>query len=131
MSDKTLKIVNDLTLLQELYEDIYSNSCNAYDVLENYDDSDARYLLVANYLSMAHISYTQALSYIAANDLHHNDLEEISPSFKKFKFEFDQVIIKKDNNTSWLYSRHNDLQKAYKYVMDYTKNIIQMQMEVK
>lgn len=127
MSDKTLKFVNDLTLLQELYEDIYHNSDWAYDVLESYD-GDNQYLAALNYLTMAHSSYLQAKLYISNNDLHHTELEEFLSEFKNFKFEFDQVITKKDSNTSWLFSRKQELDKGYKYVMDYTKNFIQIKM---
>ena len=130
INEKALQIVNELSLLQELYQDIYLNSDNAYDILEKYD-GDNKYLIATNYLSMAHNSYLQAIIYISNNSMQRNDLEEFLSDFKKFKFEFDQVTVKKDKNTSWLFSTKNSLDEGYKYVMNYTKDVIQMQMEIK
>ncbi|GEM_PF-3024165 len=130
INEKALQIVNELSLLQELYQEIYLNSDYAFDVLEKYED-DNKYLIATNYLSMAYNSYLQAIIYISNNNMQRNDLEEFLSDFKKFKSEFDQVIVKKDKNTSWLFSTKNSLDEGYKYVMNYTKDVIQMQMEVK
>lgn len=107
------KLVDDLTLLLELYQDMYANVCNTYDILINFSDNELQYPLAASYLSLAHNSYTHAHIYISTHDLRDSDFEKILVAYKNVKVSFDELMVHRNMNVYRLSNRYNEFKNAY------------------
>lgn len=118
------KLVDNLTLLLELMEDVYLNSVSAYDCLKNYE-GDYKYVLALNYLGMAHNGYLKILVFITENSLEHTEILPFTSDFKDFKIQFDIVISEKYDNTSWIYLNKEQLFDTHKYVREFISSLIE------
>lgn len=117
-----------LNLLLDLGRDVYVNSINSYECLEKYD-GDNQYFIAANYLGMAHNAYLSLLIFIEKNALEGSEVNEFISAFNEYKIQLDEVIVKKDKNTSWLYSANNNLIKSYKRFNDVISSFVKESMK--
>ena len=125
MKKEGRKLVDDLTLLLELYEDIYANVCNTYELLQH----DApQYALAISYLSLAHNSYMHAHVYIRTNGLHDNDFEEVLTAYKRMKHDIDEVIVQQNNDCRSLVMRYKEFEQAYLYSKKSLDSILQVKL---
>lgn len=114
-----------LELLQQLILETKRNSSNAFNSFYNFSD-EAKYYLAVNYLAMAHNSYIEILTFIEDNKYETTELTEFTKSFWEFKYQFDDVIVNKDTNTSWLDGAKKKLDNSYEVVFDFISDFMQM-----
>lgn len=125
--EKNEQFYYNLELLQNLYLDVYRNANNAYESFNKFE-GDAQYIIASNYLTMAHNGYLKILTFITEHNLEHTELLPFTDDFRDYKFQFDEVIVDKDNNTSWLFAAKNKFDDSYKCVFDFVSGTIQQNM---
>ncbi|MCU7712460.1 hypothetical protein OK414_14670 [Priestia sp. JV24] len=114
----------NVSYLQEKLDDAFSDARASYKVLEK-QDSDLRYQLSLTYMNMSFQSYIEAKRIYKEAHLEHHEFEGFFEAYKNYKFELKQVIIEKDQNTSWLYSRYETLSKEKKELDLFIKGVFQ------
>ncbi|MET1247620.1 hypothetical protein ABWW58_02390 [Sporolactobacillus sp. STCC-11] len=98
--------------IKDLLSEAYSYAQRAYAKVAETSEPD--YLSASTFTTEANTFFISAKSfYMHYPDLAHYEFEGTFESFKNFNFEILQTITKRDENTSWLYSRNEDLKSRY------------------
>lgn len=129
LMDNTQDYVYKISLVKDLISDAYRNSDVAYESLNKFS-GDASYLMASNYLIMAHNSYTTFIRFYQENNLQCIELDNWLTAYRHFKFQFDEVISNKDNNTSWLFSAHAQFEASHGEVFRFLTDTIQAHMHL-
>lgn len=125
--DEEDSMVGMVMHMQELLHSTVSDAKHAYDVLNNYDD-DTSYNLSLSYLNMSYQSYLEFKRIYHKNSLEHYEIEPFIRDYEDYKHQLNEVITKKDSNTSWLYSAYTRLMNIEKEVNKFMSNWIKANM---
>jgi len=120
---ETENFLYDLTYFQEVMHMVYSDAYEAYDALEQHDGEN-NYIISLGYLNMANQSFVELNRFKNEKAL---ETYEISPFFNaylEYKHELKEVITNKDTNTSWLYTKHQNLINSWKNADEFIKNYL-------
>lgn len=102
----------DVFYIRELLQTAYSDARDAYGAISNYED-DMKYHISLNYLNLSFQSYLAAKTfYYSHEEIQHFEFDDFFNRYEHFKDQLKQVITKKDQNTSWLYSAYEDLKQS-------------------
>lgn len=120
--------IYEISMLKDLMNDTFRNSDIAYENLNIFKD-DISYLMASNYLNMAHNSYLSFILFYQEHKLERSELDNWLKAYRHFKFQFDEVISKKDKNTSWLFSAHSQFEASHVEVIRFLDETMNAQMK--
>lgn len=108
---------------QQIIKMAYSDANEAYEALEKHEQN-SKYNIALGYLSMSQRSHLEALRIYWENEIDHREVESFFNAYEAYAFQLKQVITEMDENTSWLYSAHQELIESWKSIDDFLSNWI-------
>lgn len=93
--------------LQHLLHLTYSDICTAYDVVTK-KEYDRKYQIALGFVNNAHSTYLESRRLYFNEKIERQEFEDFFTKYERLERELKEVISEKDENTSWLYSRHED-----------------------
>ncbi len=126
--EEVQEMIVNVGYLQELLNLVFSDVCDSYEVLNNYDE-DIRYSLSLNYLNMSHQSYLEFKRVYIQGELGHYEIEPFFRDYEHYRIQLKEVITNKDSNTSWLNSAMDKLTESKNSVDDFLGNSLKTNMK--
>lgn len=113
------KIINNWDLARIYIERIVKNADRSYDILfnENYPP-EVCYQMSLSYLVLAETTYLEFKNHQYKNELFGTDIEQFDKPYEEFVFELNKCIEEKEDNLTWISSRHDALKESGKYLVD-------------
>lgn len=113
----------NLQYFQQLIRSAFRDANDAYNALMNHE-GDISYVIASNFLTLSHQSYIELKRFNHEQELDHLEIDSFFKAYEDYIFQLKQVIVDKDENTSWLYSTHNQLTESWKSANEFLSNAI-------
>lgn len=117
--------IYNVYLLRDLIGETLSATSSAFEVLTNgkYDEVNS-YQLGLGYVAIANQSYLSAKVLCVEHSMESGEVSRFFDAYSKYRSEFDEYVIEKDTNSSWLYSRLSEFKKDCAEASEFLTNHI-------